>query len=343
MSRAILNIGIVGASGYTGYELLRLLHNHPSAKVKVVSSLSNQGREIDQVHSALGRMSHLKFVPFGPEFYDLDLVFVALPHGEAMPVVNQLWQQKNTPRIIDLSSDFRLEAAKYEERYGLSHLYPELIKEAVYGTPEISRERVQSARLVANPGCFAHCCILALAPLALAGALNDKVSISAVTGSTGSGAALSEKTHHPKRNESFAAYQVLSHRHVPEIEGALLEAARGNKVKIQLVPHSGPFSRGIFATCFTDVMTTKQQTLSLYEEFSKKNSFVRLRRETPKLLDVRGSNFCDVALFQDEKNLVVLAAIDNLVKGAAGNAVQCMNLMFGLDEESGLTEYPWAI
>lgn len=342
MNSKRLNLGIVGGSGYTGFELMRLLLQHPNAELKLISSTSKVGMRVDEAHTALKGTTDLVFSAFGEDFFDLDCVFVALPHGESMPVVNELAGKK--PKVIDLGADFRLSAPLYQRHYGKPHQYPDLITKAVYGTPELNREEIQSATLVANPGCFAHTTILALAPLALAGILEGEIKVSAITGSTGSGATLSERTHHPMRNDSISAYQVLSHRHIPEIEETLYRASRNHlEPKLEFVPHSGPFSRGIFATCFARVSSGEGEVVRFYEDFARHNHFVRLRAESPRLLDVRGSNFCDLSLHVRGKDVVVLAAIDNLVKGAAGNAVQCLNLMFGLKEESALYGVPLAL
>lgn len=336
MSKSPIKVGIVGASGYTALELMRILSQHTHTKLCCVSSTQHQGKSVSALHPNLENCYDLTISSFGDHFFELDAVFVALPHGHAMPIVNELWQNSKNTRIIDLSSDFRLEQNLYQQHYKQEHLYPQLLPHAIYGTTELAREEISSARLIANPGCFAHCIILALAPLALERILPERIYVSAITGSTGSGASLTEKTHHPARNESMFAYQPLTHRHLPEIETTLARLSKNPELQIDLVPHSGPYSRGIFATCFCEMAENAAHVRKLYEQFAAHNHFVRLREDSPKLLEVRGSNFCDLAIKQKDNRFVVLATIDNLVKGAAGNAVQCLNLMFNLPEQTGL-------
>lgn len=332
-------VGVVGGSGYTGSELLRLLLAHPRVDVAALTSRTLAGQKAGDVHRALAGLTGLAFEDFSAQrLADLDGVVVAVPHGESMGVVAALRERNPELRVIDLGADFRLPREEFERTYRVEHAAAGLLAGAVYGLPELFREEITGSRLVASTGCFAACVTLALAPLAWAGVARPDARVSAVTGSTGSGATLKPATHHPTRNESFSAYDVLRHRHVPEIERALGRAA-GRPWTVHMVPQSGPFARGIYAVCFAE-LAEAGEVRPLYEDFARRNQFVRLRADTPRLIEVRGSNFCDVAVHQDGRQVVVLSALDNLVKGAAGNAVQCMNLMFGLDEAEGLTAAP---
>jgi len=338
MAASKIKVGIVGGSGYVGLELLRLLLAHPEVQVCKVTSRENAGKKLYELHPGLLGLSDLSFSAFGPELSNLDLVYICVPHTESMQIVKSLSEAANPKlRIIDLGTDFRLNAQQFTKWYGKEHIAQELLGLSIFGTPELTPHKVAKAALVANPGCFAHCSILALAPLAKAGALKGEVKISAVTGSSGSGISPTKKTHHPERNDSYSAYNVLKHRHIPEIENTLtLVSGSKNQVKVALVPQSGPFTRGIFATCFAEISDPNLDVQALYAAFAEEHFFYRVRPETPRLLDVRGTNFCDVSVIQNGSQVIVLSAIDNLTKGASGNAVQCMNLMFGLDENAGL-------
>jgi N-acetyl-gamma-glutamyl-phosphate reductase len=334
-----VTVGIAGGSGYVGLELLRYLLNHPRFRVTVVTSREHAGNPVSDLHAGLAGLTDLRFTDDLASLAAADVVFTAVPHRESMKLVSRLRELRSDLCAVDLGADFRLPAEQFELTYGEPHGCPGLLREAVYGVPELQRQRVSDARLVANPGCFAHCTILALAPLAQAGLIDGPARVSAITGSTGSGAQPTPRTHHPARNDSLSAYNVLSHRHVPEIEHAL--SAEG-RVKVDLVPLSGPLSRGIFATLFARLTSAETNVEGLFRDFSAQNRFIRLRKESPRLLDVRGTNFCDLAVHQRGADVVIVAAIDNLGKGAAGNAVQCANLMFGFPEEAGLLTPPVA-
>ncbi|MBX7137121.1 MAG: N-acetyl-gamma-glutamyl-phosphate reductase [Oligoflexia bacterium] len=332
-----IKVAVVGGSGYVGLELLRLLASHPEVRLTAVTSRQYAGKPIGEVHPALSRLVDLSFSGLERIPADTDLIFVAVPHTEAMGLIADLYKSTEA-KFVDLSSDFRLSPDQFARIYAKPHAAPELCAAAVYGVPELRREAIRSARLVANPGCFANCISLGLLPLAKAGRISDTVKVTAITGSSGSGITPTAKTHHPERTESMSAYSVLEHRHVPEIE-ATLAAASGERLKLELVPVSGPFSRGIFASSFVQ-LRSEESILPLYAAFAEENRFIRIRQTSPRVVDVRGSNFCDIAIKQIGSTAVVLSSLDNLVKGASGNAVQCMNLMCGLDESCGLNLAP---
>jgi N-acetyl-gamma-glutamyl-phosphate reductase common form len=333
-----MNVGIIGASGYVGLELLRLLALHPHFKVTWVTSREHQGKAVSSVHTALRGVYDIPFADCSTLPPNLDIVFLAVPHGESMRIAAELRAQAPQLKIIDLGSDFRLDAATYEATYHHPHTAPALLETAVYGTPEICPERIAQSTLVANPGCFAHCIILATAPLARARLIDGRINIAAVTGSSGSGAQATPRTHHPERNESLSAYQVLKHRHVPEIETTLSQWER--PVAIDFVPISGPLSRGIFATSFVPLTDRTADIESCYAEFAEMNPFIRIRTETPRSLEVRGSNFVDISVHRSGNTAVIVSTLDNLVKGAGGNAIQSANLMSGLPPTTGLLSPP---
>ena len=342
---AALRIGIAGGSGYGGGELIRLLLGHPRTEVAFVTSRRNAGRPVHAVHEHLLGSTDLVFTdrPVAEQAREVDGVFFAMPHGEGAKLMPAVLDAAPDARIIDLSGDFRLDSvAAWEAAYGRDHPAPELGGTFTYGLPEIGRDRIAISRRIANPGCFATASILALLPLAEAGLLSGRVALTGVTGSSGSGADPKEATHHPVRAEDFRSYRALRHQHVPEIEAAL-SAAGASGPTLAMVPHSAPFVRGIFmtATVFPSQPVTGEALATLYGERYAPEPFVRIRKETPRVQVVKGTNYCDisVAASGDGGALVAMSAIDNLVKGMAGQAVQNLNLMFGFAETMGL-EHP---
>jgi N-acetyl-gamma-glutamyl-phosphate reductase len=332
------HVGIVGASGYVGLELLRLLASHAEFEVTWITSREHRGKPVSAVHPSLRGVYDLSFSDRGSVPDDLDVVFIAVPHGESMAIVPELRAQRPHLVVIDLGADFRLSAERYAATYHHPHTAPELLRTAVYGTPELDTPAIATSTLIANPGCFAHCIILGLAPLARAGLIGAPVKIAAVTGSSGSGAQATMKTHHPERNDSLSAYQILTHRHVPEIEAALSRWTR--PVSVDLVPISGPLTRGIFATMFVELTDPHVDLPALYAAFAETNPFVRFRTDPPRTLEVRGSNFTDIGVTTVGSTAVVISTIDNLVKGAGGNAIQCANIACGLSPTTGLLTPP---
>jgi len=325
-----MKIGIVGASGYTGGELLRLLVMHPEAEVIKASSRRFEGKEIWKVHKFLKGFYDLKFcAPEIGNFSDCDLVFTAVPHGEAMVYAPQLLEVG--VRVVDLSADYRLSKEVYEKTYGKKHTG---YLEAVYGIPELHRDEIRKANLVANPGCYSTGVILAVAPLAKL-ELIERVVFDCKSGITGAGESPSDFTHYPNLHESVVPYKVTDHRHFPEILQELSRFQKG--LRISFTPQVFPGSRGILtnAHVFLRGELSRDELYRVYEEFYRGCYFVRLQDEV-KLAQVRGSNFCDIALFSDGERVVAISAIDNMVKGASGQAIQNMNLMFGLEEWVGL-------
>jgi N-acetyl-gamma-glutamyl-phosphate reductase len=340
-AKARLRVAIFGGSGYGGAELLRLLLPHPNVEVALVTANEQAGKMVGDVHRNLYGLSELRFER-APEdlsaLQDFDCVFLALPHGQAMEVVPRL---PEALKVIDLSGDFRLrDKAEFEQHYGREHTAMEAQEEFVYGLTEINRHLIKEARLISNPGCFATATLLGLAPLAAMGAINGRVIIDAKTGSSGSGAKAAANTHHPQRMNSFYAYKPFAHQHVPEIEQSLRDVGVRHDWTSELVfmTHSLPVARGIFASIYAETkeeMTT-QELRGLFAEFYREAFFVRLVEGSPDINWVKTTNFCDIGFAARGRQIVVFSAIDNLVKGAAGQAIQNMNLMFGLDEKTGL-------
>jgi N-acetyl-gamma-glutamyl-phosphate reductase len=266
----------------------------------------------------------------------LDCLFLALPHGQALEIAPRL---PTGLKVIDLSGDFRLrDADVFEEHYGRAHTASDLQREFIYGLTEFNREQIKRARLVSNPGCFATATLLGLGPLAASGALKGRVVVDAKTGSSGSGAKPAANTHHPQRTNSFYAYKPFTHQHVPEIEQTLGDVSGAWSNELVFMTHSLPVSRGIFASAYAELKeeTTAEKLSALYEEFYRGSFFVRLVKGSPDINWVKASNFCDIGFAARGRQVAVFSAIDNLVKGAAGQAVQNMNLMFGLEETEGL-------
>ena len=338
----MITAAIVGASGYTGEELLRLLALHPDAKIGGVYDIANIGRRVDEVHPNLWGVVELKIAE--PDYTKIgkatDVIFLATPHGVAMRVVPAIL--RGGAKVIDLSADYRFDDPKVFERYYMKHESPHL--KAVYGLPELYRERIKKADLVANPGCYPTAAILSLAPLVKRKLVDlDHIVIDAKTGTSGAGAGLSEFTHHPTCGANVTAYAATTHRHEPEINQELSKLA-GVKVRAYFTPHLIPIVRGILSTAhvFPRKKAVKGELLGVFKGFYKGERFVRVLDGLPQVNFVVGSNYCDIGLEVDEegKRAVVVAAIDNLIKGASGQAIQCMNLMFGLDEGRGLEALP---
>ena len=335
----MLDIGIVGGSGYTGCELMRLLLQHPEARVRIVTSRRLAGTRVTDVHRHLSGLIDLSFEnPSPSEIADAcDLVFTAVPHGAAMDIVPALL--KSDTRVVDLSADYRLPAQVFEETYGRVHTDPR-DGDAVFGLPELHPE-ASGARLVANPGCYPTGAILSAAPLANAGMIRCAI-FDSKSGISGAGVEPSNTSHYPNLAENVQAYNITTHRHLPEIvqELGLLDSSL-NRNRVYFTPHVVPAIRGILTTAHLILREECEYDaiMDAYKEFYMDKPFVRVRESEngiPNLADVRGSNFCDIGLVCGGNRVVVISAIDNLVKGAAGQAIQNMNLMLGLPETCGL-------
>ncbi|HVF51106.1 MAG TPA: N-acetyl-gamma-glutamyl-phosphate reductase [Pyrinomonadaceae bacterium] len=338
MTNSKIRVGIFGGSGYGGAELLRILLFHPQVEVALVTANEHAGKDVSEVHRNLRGLTALKFVGIEEalgSLSGLDCLFLALPHGQALDLLPRL---PRGLKVLDLSGDFRLrDADVFAAAYGRAHTAMELQGEFVYGLTETNREAIRAARLVSNPGCFATATLLALAPLVAGGVLKGRVIVDAKTGSSGSGAKAAANTHHPQRMNSFYAYKPFTHQHVPEIEQEL-RAVGDWTSELVFMTHSLPVARGIFASVYVETGSelNEAEARRLFEDFYAGSFFVRLVEGSPDINWVKTTNFCDIGIAARGRQLVVFSALDNLVKGAAGQAVQNMNLMFGFDEATGL-------
>jgi N-acetyl-gamma-glutamyl-phosphate reductase len=339
----MIRVGVVGGTGYAGVELLRLLAQHPEAELVAVTSRGDAGLAVaDMFPSLRGRVS-LKFSdPAASPLTSCDVVFFATPHGVAMHQAADLLA--HGVRVIDLAADFRLkDVALWETWYGMKHASPELVAEAVYGLPEVNRERIRGARLVANPGCYPTATLLGLLPLIEAGCSDTTHLIcDAKSGVTGAGRKAEIHSLYAEASDNFKAYGVSGHRHLPEIRQGLAAAA-GHEVGLIFIPHLTPMLRGIHATLYARV-TREEDFQALFERRYANEPFVDVMPpgSTPETRSVRAANICRIAVHRPQggDTLVVLSVIDNIVKGAGGQAVQNMNIMFGCEERTGLTQIP---
>jgi N-acetyl-gamma-glutamyl-phosphate reductase len=317
----VIRAAVVGGSGYGGAELLRLLLQHPDVTVRQVTS-REAGRPVAEAHPALRGLTDLRFTPTDPAALepDLDAVFLALPHGESSRLVEAIAARCAGTRLYDLAQDFRT-----APNWG-------------YGLPELGREPLRAARRVACPGCFATAILLATAPALTAGHQPVRVIVDAKTGSSGSGAAPQEQTHHPTRAGTVRAYKVFRHQHEAEVLHAWARLADGaGAPPLSFVPQSVPLVRGIYACCYlVGAGDPSYDAVERYRAYYADSPFVRILDAPPNVLDVRGTNNADLYVERQDDVLLVIAAIDNLVRGAAGQAVQCMNLALGLPEDRGL-------
>lgn len=347
MVKQMIKVGIIGSTGYAGQELVRILLQHPDAEIVWYGSRSY----IDKKYSDIfGNMFQLvDDVCLGENMDELadkaDVIFTATPQGLCSSIINEDVLSKT--KVIDLSADFRIKDVEtYEKWYGIEHKSPEFIDEAVYGLCEINRDDIKKARLIANPGCYPTCSTLSIYPMAKEGLIDmNTVIIDAKSGASGAGRGAKTANLYCEVNESIKAYGVASHRHTPEIEEQLSYAS-GEKVLINFTPHLVPMNRGILATSYATLKekVTYDDVKKVYDKYYKDEYFVRVLEKDvcPETRWVEGSNFVDVNFKIDERTnrIIMMGAIDNVVKGAAGQAVQNMNIMFGLDENTGLKLVP---
>lgn len=338
----MIKTAVLGATGYAGIELVRLLSNHPEAEINFLGSQSFAGKGIDEVYRNFDSVLDVKCSELDiDKVSECDVAFTALPHGASKEVIPALIGCG--VKVIDLSGDFRYDDINvYEKWYGQKHSSPELLKESVYGMPELYRSEIKNARLIGNPGCYTTCSILGTVPLLKSGIAETKnIIVDAKSGVTGAGRGLSLANHFCECTENMKAYKVASHRHTSEIEQEFSKAA-GEEIIISFTPHLIPLKRGILSTIYVNLKrpSSAKELTEIYKEFYKDEFFVRVKDEgvLPETKFVAGSNFVDIGVCYDERlqRAVIVSAIDNIVKGAAGQAVQNMNLLFGLDEKTGL-------
>jgi N-acetyl-gamma-glutamyl-phosphate reductase len=338
-------VAIAGASGYAGAELVRLAAAHPSYEITAVTSEKSAGQPVSSVFPSLTGIVRQTFEALAPEALAerADAIFLALPHTKSQePVALCL---KAGKLVVDLSADYRLkDVAGYEKWYQTPHAYPHLLTEAVYGLPELHRSAIAKAKLVASPGCYPTAAVLQLAPLVAEGLIQlDTIAIDAKSGISGAGRSPALPYHFPEAHESLEPYKIGSHRHIPEIEQELSGiAGRLGSVTVAFTPHLVPMNRGILSTAYCKLKqpVDLSDLRALYRKFYEGERFVRLYEDVvPNPRYIKGSNFCDIGVYTDARAgwVVTVAAVDNLVKGAAGQAIQAMNLMMGIPEEAGLT------
>lgn len=339
----MINVGIVGGTGYTGVELLRLLALHPKVKIKAITSRNEAGMAVSELFTNLRGYIDLKFSdPANAKLNKCDLVFFATPNGIAMQQAESLLQ--SGVKIIDLAADFRIKnVAEWEKWYGMQHACPSLVAEAVYGLPEINREQIKNARLIANPGCYPTAVQLGFLPLIEAKAIDTGHLIADVkSGVSGAGRKAEVHTLLAEAGDNFKAYGAPGHRHLPEIKQGLSNVAK-QPVGLTFVPHLVPMIRGIHATLYAK-LTKKIDLQELYEQRYQNEAFVDVlpAGKHPETRSVRGSNLCRIAVHQPQNGdtAVILSVTDNLVKGAAGQAIQNMNIMFNLPESLGIQQIP---
>ncbi|KQS41452.1 N-acetyl-gamma-glutamyl-phosphate reductase [Pedobacter sp. Leaf194] len=317
-----IKAGIIGGAGYTGGEMLRILVNHPNVEIAFVNSTSNAGNLISDVHTDLFGETDLKFVSDVPQ--DIDVLFLCVGHGDAKKFLAANSVNENI-KIIDLSQDFRLTAnGKFESR------------DFIYGLPELNRDKIKSAQNIANPGCFATCIQLGLLPLAAKGLIKSEVHINATTGSTGAGQSLAATSHFSWRNNNLSIYKAFEHQHLNEIGESLLQLQPSLSDSLSFIPQRGAFTRGILAAMYLESELTLEEAQNLYQDYYSTHPFTHVSGKNIDLKQVVNTNKALVHLEKHGNKLFIISIIDNLLKGASGQAVQNMNLIFGLEETAGL-------
>jgi len=333
--------GIINVTGYAGVELARLLYRHPEVELISVTGRSAAGQKLGTVFPHLSGLD----LTIAAELGEVDLAFSAMPHNESAKEVIPLFN--NGIKVVDISADFRLkDAAEYQSWYGSAHPAPQLLKQAVYGLPELHRSQVTTTPLAANPGCYPTGAILALAPAVKAGLIESDIIVDSKSGVSGAGRTLSLTTHYSEANEDVTAYALDGHRHLPEIVQELRLLCPQQPPSITFVPHLIPMTRGILTTGYATLSSGKvaagekgkEELKNLYRDFYRDKPFVRVMESSPHTKHTWGNNMCHIypTIDRSGEKLIVISAIDNLVKGAAGQAIQNMNLMLGLPETAGL-------
>jgi N-acetyl-gamma-glutamyl-phosphate reductase len=342
----MVKVGIVGSTGYAGYQLSMILSQHKNVSIVFLSSHNYSNMRFSDVYGNLkGLLDNIciDMQDIESKLSKIDVLFLALPHGQSFDLVEKALSLG--VKVIDIGADYRLRDQNiYEKWYGVTHKLPGLLKDAAYGLPELYRDKISNSSLVANPGCYPTASILALAPLVHTGVIdNTSIIIDAKSGVSGAGRSANMSSLFCECGESVKAYNIATHRHTPEIEQQLSDAA-GEKITLSFTPHLVPMSRGILATCYGSLKKdiSQNELYDLYRSYYKNENFIRITDSLPETRYVRGSNICDIAVRVDERTnrVIAVSAIDNLIKGAAGQAVQNMNILFGLYEHTGLDMLP---
>lgn len=323
----MIKVGIIGGAGYTGGELIRLLINHPSVEIAFINSSSNAGNYVYEVHTDLFGDTDLRFT--SEVATDIDVLFLCVAHGDAKKFLDAN-PIPSSVRIIDLSQDFRIKSASPQGA------------DFVYGLPELYKQTIQAATQIANPGCFATCLQLGILPLAALGLLTDELHITGVTGSTGAGQKPTSSTHFSWRANNLSVYKAFEHQHLKEITQSVVQLQPSYKQPINFIPYRGDFARGIIATIHTKFSGTEAEAVAIYQKFYEGHPFTHVSTKNIDLKQVVNTNKCLVHVEKHGEYLLMTSIIDNLLKGASGQAVQNMNLMFGIDETAGLKLKPVA-
>ena len=339
----MIKVGLVGATGYAGQQLLWILEKHKEVEIVFLSSNSYEGKDISEIYKNYKEYYSKKLISQNEveeKLDEIDLLFLALPHGMSEKLAYEAL--KKNVKVIDLGADFRLDDSEtYESWYNVKHEYPEINNEAIYGLPELYKEKIKKSNIIAAPGCYPTSAILGTAPL-LKNNLADTKSIivDSKSGVSGAGRGLKVDSLFTEVNENFKAYNLFMHRHTPEIEQEMGKAA-GKDVSVIFTPHLLPINRGILSTIYLDLKQkiSQKEVYELYREFYKNDYFVRINEELPEIKNIKNTNICEIGLrVHEEKNkVIIVSTIDNLIKGAGGQAVQAMNIMFGIDEKEGLS------
>ncbi len=339
----MLKVAICGGSGYTGGELLRVLSKHPAVTVTTVTSEKSAGKAVTDLFPNLYKYANLTYEPMKIDkiLHKADLFFMALPHGESQDAVYFVFQHGK--KVIDLSADYRIKDAKaYQEWYKVPHKFPEILKKAVYGIPELYRDKISKSNIIANPGCYPTGAILGLYPAIKNRLINvNSIIIDSKSGMSGAGRKSDIVFSYCEANGAFRAYAIANHRHTPEIEQEL-SAIAGKNIIVNFTPHVGPFERGILTTIYSALIKKLdlKNIIEIYRETYDNEPFIKLLEEGkyPNVKNVRGTNFCEISLTVNKRTntLIIVTAIDNLMKGASGQAIQNMNIMMGFDEKTAL-------
>ncbi|MDO5707391.1 MAG: N-acetyl-gamma-glutamyl-phosphate reductase [Andreesenia angusta] len=341
----MVKVGVIGATGYVGTELIRLLMKHKNVQIEAISSRTYDGQNYDDIYENYRDVFKLKCkdMDIAEMAEKVDLIFLALPHGIASKQLDKKILEK--VKIIDMGADYRLsDVDNYEKWYATDHGSKDILKEAVYGLPELYREDIKKARIVANPGCYPTSSILSIYPLIREGIIDENsLIIDAKSGITGAGRSVNLATHFTESNESFKAYGIASHRHTPEIEEQLSKFS-DKEIVLNFTPHLVPMNRGILTTSYAKMKVEKtyKEIKDIYDKYYGDEFFVRMTKENifPETKWVKGSNFCDIGIKIDQRTnrIIVIGAIDNMIKGSAGQALQNMNIIFGFDEKEGIDD-----
>ncbi len=342
----MVKVGVIGATGYAGQQLVWILNNHKKVEIEFISSYSNAGENMDDVYANYKKYFKKKLISqeeAEESFNKIDVLFLALPHGLSEKITKKALE--NNVKVFDLGADFRLdESETYEKWYNVKHEFPEINQNAVYGLPELNREKIQKSEIVACPGCYPTSAILGTAPLLKNKIVKtDKIIVDSKSGVSGAGRNAKIDTIFTEVNENFKAYGVLKHRHTPEIKQEMDKLAESD-INVVFTPHLLPINRGILSTIYLEVSEkwkgslTEEKIYEIYNEFYKNEYFVRITENLPEIKNVKNSNICEIGVRYDTEtgNIIVISAIDNVIKGAGGQAVQSMNIMFGFEESIGL-------